>query len=101
MLSRARNGLILVGNADTFRSSRKGKEVWTQFFNLLNEGGNMYKGLPVKCVKHPEKTTLLCRPADFDEECPGGGCKEPWWVPSSLPEIIFYLIFSTFVRIKQ
>lgn len=78
LLSRARDGLIMVGNADTFKGSRKGKEVWCHFFDLLKESQQIYEGLPVQCQKHPDKKAILIRPEDFDEECPDGGCKEPW-----------------------
>lgn len=78
LLSRARDALILIGNADTFLGARKGRELWTQFLNLLKGGKHVYDGLPVKCEQHPDRLTVLSRPVDFDEECPDGGCKEPW-----------------------
>ena len=47
LISRARNGLILVGNSSTFERSRKGGQLWSQFFDLLRSGGYIYKGLPI------------------------------------------------------
>ena len=37
----------------------------------------MYQGLPVKCQNHPQNTSILQTPEDFDEKCPEGGCLEP------------------------
>ncbi|RXW16623.1 hypothetical protein EST38_g9231 [Candolleomyces aberdarensis] len=77
LLSRARNGLIMIGNSSTFKNSRKGKEVWTKLFNMLAEGEHIYEGLPVYCARHPDRKQILCKAEDFDEKCPDGGCIEP------------------------
>ncbi|KAJ7715419.1 P-loop containing nucleoside triphosphate hydrolase protein [Mycena metata] len=77
LLSRARDGLIMVGNADTFQRARKGKELWTKLINMLTEHGHMYDGLPVKCERHPDRIATLSRPSEFEAECPDGGCSEP------------------------
>lgn len=80
LLSRARNALIMIGNAETFLKARKGGELWARFFELLRDGQNIYDGFPVRCERHPDRTTDLKRATDFDDECPDGGCKEPWSV---------------------
>lgn len=80
LLSRARDGLIIIGNVGTFSKSRKGKEIWTKLFGMLKHDGHIYEGLPVKCERHPERTALLRDFADFEKECPDGGCNEPWLV---------------------
>ncbi|RXW16619.1 hypothetical protein EST38_g9234 [Candolleomyces aberdarensis] len=77
LLSRARNGLIMIGNSSTFKNSRKGKEIWTKLFNMLTEGKHIYEGLPVYCSRHPDRKQILCKAEDFDENCPEGGCIEP------------------------
>ncbi|KAI0085776.1 P-loop containing nucleoside triphosphate hydrolase protein [Irpex rosettiformis] len=79
LLSRARDGLIMVGNAETFSNARNpaGKALWTKVFTLLRADGHVYDGIPVKCDRHPSRKALLSSPADFDRECPEGGCKEP------------------------
>jgi replication-associated recombination protein RarA len=76
LLSRARNGLIMIGNADTFMKSRKGKEVWVPLMDQLKRDGHVYDGFPVKCMQHPKKTALLTEKEHFDEVCPDGGCSE-------------------------
>jgi hypothetical protein len=78
LLSRARNALIIIGNADTFMKSRRGKETWVPFLNHLSENRHLYDGLPIKCERHPLKKALLQKKEDFDTECPDGGCSEPW-----------------------
>lgn len=78
LLSRARNALIMIGNAQTFMSSRKGKEVWVPLMNQLKREGHVFDGFPVQCEKHPEKKLLLTSKESFDSECPDGGCSEPW-----------------------
>jgi hypothetical protein len=78
LLSRARNALIMIGNADTFMNSRKGKDVWVPLIHQLKREGHVYDGFPVKCEQHPDKKALLTRKADFDTVCPDGGCSEPW-----------------------
>ena len=59
LLSRARNVLIIVGNANTFVSSRKGEKSWRPFMDHLRSNGHLYDGLPVKCEQHPQKTAIL------------------------------------------
>ncbi|KAI9856280.1 MAG: hypothetical protein M1824_005494 [Vezdaea acicularis] len=76
LLSRARNALIMIGNANTFMGSRKGKEVWLPLLDLLKRNGHIYDGFPVKCERHPNKKALLQKPEDFEIECPDGGCAE-------------------------
>ena len=78
LLSRARNGLILIGNAETFMSSKKGGLLWKHFIDLLKAKNHTYHGLPVKCEQHPARQAVFHSPEDFDKECPDGGCKELW-----------------------
>ncbi|KAK4152576.1 helicase required for RNAi-mediated heterochromatin assembly 1 [Chaetomidium leptoderma] len=76
LITRARNGIVLIGNMDTFMRSKKGQTTWHPFFDLLKAKGHLYDGLPVMCGKHPERTALLKEPADFDKSSPDGGCIE-------------------------
>jgi hypothetical protein len=80
LLSRARDGLIMIGNIQTFTEARKGAELWIKLVEHLKEHGNIYDGLPVVCVRHPDHRSLLKTPADFDAECPDGGCNRPWYI---------------------
>ena len=78
LLSRGRNALVMIGDAETFMGSRKGKDIWERLMQLLKAGHHIYDGFPVKCGRHPDRKTLLRRPEEFDEHCPDGGCSEPW-----------------------
>lgn len=78
LLSRARNILIMVGNPETFVSSRKGQRSWKPLFDQLKAKGHLYDGLPVKCEQHPDRTAVLRTKEDFDRETPDGGCSAPW-----------------------
>lgn len=70
--------MIILGNANTFLKSHKGKEPWQKLFNVLKDGGHIYDGLPVVCAQHPGRQNMLRTAEDFDEQCPDGGCSEPW-----------------------
>ena len=84
LLSRARDGLIMIGNVQTFTKARKGAELWIKLVEHLKKHGNVYDGLPVVCEQHPDHRSLLKTPADFDTLCPNGGCTRPWYaLPSS------------------
>ncbi|KAG1740695.1 P-loop containing nucleoside triphosphate hydrolase protein [Suillus occidentalis] len=74
LLSRARDGLILIGNMDTFESK---SPLWSHLFNLLKQATHIYDGFPVKCERHPARKAILRDANDFDDRCPDGGCAEP------------------------
>lgn len=78
LLSRARSGMIMIGNSKTFKGSRKGKELWTKLFAMFAEHKHIYEGLPIFCERHPDRKEVCCKADDFDEKCPDGGCTEPW-----------------------
>ena len=78
LLSRARCALIMIGNAETFTNSRKGKEVWSPLVDQLKRESHVYDGFPLKCEQHPNKKILLNTKEAFDFYCPDGGCSEPW-----------------------
>ena len=80
LLSRARNGLIMLGNSHTFKSARKGKELWQNLFKMLENDKHIYRGLPVRCERHTNATSVLSLPEHFDAHCPDGGCTVPWYV---------------------
>jgi len=83
LLSRARDGLIIIGNTHTFTKAKRGGEIWTSLIELLKKNGNIYDGLPVVCDRHPNRRTLLKTPDDFDKDCPDGGCNLPWYVSAT------------------
>lgn len=78
LLSRARDALILIGDAETFMGSGKGGKLWQRTMAMFKAGKHVYDGLPVRCERHPDRKVLLQRPEDFESNCPDGGCTEPW-----------------------
>jgi flagellar biosynthesis GTPase FlhF len=77
LLSRARNALIIIGNLETFLTSKRGTSTWKPFFDLLRQANSIQDGLPVKCEQHPDRQNILRQPSDFDDLCPDGGCSAP------------------------
>jgi hypothetical protein len=80
LVTRARDGMIMLGNMETFTSSKKGRSTWVPFFEVLKAEGKLYDGLPVRCERYPERTALLKEPSDFSANCPDGGCTKMWSV---------------------
>lgn len=78
LISRARDGLVLIGNSQTFESCKFSGNPWTKFFGLLRNSGHIYDGFPIKCERHPNNTALIKSPVGFDSLAPDGGCTEPW-----------------------
>ncbi|KAI1172371.1 P-loop containing nucleoside triphosphate hydrolase protein [Nemania sp. FL0916] len=77
LVSRARNALIMIGNAETFMNAVKGRDEWINLFNKLKSRGRIHDGFPVRCQKHPDRTVTIHSPDEFDLHCPDGGCAEP------------------------
>jgi AAA domain len=78
LLSRARQGMFLIGNADTFGSSQKGKNVWEHHLASLREKNLVRDGFPVVCQLHPDDSPLYLRTKrEFRELRPHGGCLRP------------------------
>lgn len=96
LLSRARDALIMIGNAETFSNARRGKELWSNLFKMMRQDGHIYDGFPTKCERHPTRTSILKRPVDFEEHCPDGGCTERWCVfRSSIRVVMLNTLYST------
>lgn len=83
LLSRARIGLIMIGNSATFLNSKKGADTWMPFFDFMKHANYLYDGIPVICQRHPTRTFLMKTQDDFAMHCPDGGCSDPWYVTSS------------------
>lgn len=76
MLSRARHGMIVIGNADTLKTSVRGKAVWEPILQMFEVDGQLLKGLPTFCQLHPNDDPILLKSAlDFHTLRPNGGCQ--------------------------
>lgn len=78
LVSRARDALIMIGNAETFMNAKNGRGEWVRLFDNLKTQGKIYDGFPLRCQKHPGTAVIAKEPVDFDRLCPDGGCTEPW-----------------------
>ncbi|KAG8829275.1 hypothetical protein FRC17_006845 [Serendipita sp. 399] len=79
LLSRARLGLIMIGNSETFLQAKAPNNVWPKLIEHLKLKGYICSGLPVRCERHPTRTADLKTPDDFDQKCPDGGCTADWY----------------------
>lgn len=94
LLSRARDGLIIIGNSETFKKSKKGGVLWGSFFEMMESEKIIFDGLPVKCQRHPTTTAHLSAPEDFEKLAPDGGCTEPWQVYVAVTDSVMLTISS-------
>jgi len=73
LMSRARYGLFVIGNKETFLSNN-GNHVW----KLILEMMDVRKGLPTYCQLHPnDETVELSEVEEFRKHRPNGGCCRP------------------------
>jgi hypothetical protein len=79
LLSRARCGLILVGNATMLRnaSSPDAQQHWGVVLDQLEAAGAILPGLPAVCQQHGRSLPLLGSVEAFEEYSPQGGCQQP------------------------
>lgn len=74
LLSRAKHGMILIGNSSTFLHG-SGRRVWEPILKSLSESNQLKKGLPTFCQLHPDDSPIeLCKPEDFRMRRPNCGC---------------------------
>ena len=70
LLSRARHGMYIIGNAHTARHI----PMWDQVTTLLENDGNLGQTLALCCPRHKETPIEVCEPDDFSILSPEGGC---------------------------
>lgn len=80
LLSRAKHGMIIIGDTRTLRAARSpaARRQWGIVLDNLESSGAVRAGLPAVCQLHghvhmPE----LDSPAAFAERSPDGGCTKP------------------------
>jgi len=60
LCTRARLGMIFIGNADCFLNASPRSRLWTRLLGFLRERGEIVDGLPIKCQAHQE----VCQPVE-------------------------------------
>ncbi|EPS35125.1 hypothetical protein H072_11452 [Dactylellina haptotyla CBS 200.50] len=72
LLSRAKHGMYIIGNATTSVHV----PMWKEVISLLEDSQNIGPKLQLSCPRHPNKKTFVKCPEDFEDQCPEGGCSE-------------------------
>ena len=70
LLSRARHGMYVIGNAHTARCI----PMWDQVITILENDGNLGRTLGLCCPRHKETSIEVSEPDDFSILSPEGGC---------------------------
>ena len=70
LLSRAKHGMYILGDSQTYY----GVPMWREVIKLLQEAGNTGYSIPLCCPKHPETQIDAVTAEDFHTRAPEGGC---------------------------
>ncbi|XP_065333829.1 NFX1-type zinc finger-containing protein 1-like isoform X2 [Cloeon dipterum] len=73
-LSRAKNGLVMVGNMDCLSSK---SPLWHSIKRTLQSQDALSNSLTLRCEAHPHQTFHVETPEDFGRLAPNGGCNQP------------------------
>ncbi|KAJ0277917.1 hypothetical protein CBS470a_010033 [Colletotrichum nupharicola] len=71
LLSRARHGMYIIGNAHTASSVA----MWDEVITKLRQKGNFGKELELQCSRHPNNKEMVSHPEHFVRFAPDGGCQ--------------------------
>ncbi|KAI1315474.1 hypothetical protein EDD11_000755 [Mortierella claussenii] len=72
LLSRAQQGMYILGNASLMENSKNG--LWPKIIQELRDFGRIDDGLPIVCKNHPNITNIVDDPDIFKIVAPNGGC---------------------------
>ncbi|GAB0138196.1 hypothetical protein EsDP_00006437 [Epichloe bromicola] len=73
LLSRAKHGMYIIGNSNTYRSV----PMWQDVIEQLDAQENIGTKLGLQCPRHPETPILVSEPDDFAVHAPESGCNLP------------------------
>ncbi|KAI0466524.1 hypothetical protein F4859DRAFT_507316 [Xylaria cf. heliscus] len=73
LLSRAKHGMYLIGNADTYEHV----PMWADVIAMLRDGNNIGPILQLRCPRHPDHPIEVSTPDHFLQFSPEGGCHRP------------------------
>lgn len=76
LLTRARHGMILIGDMSTLTGASvgSGRDIWTKISDMLQRGRHLYQGFPSICSRHPLQERIFHNASDFVAHSPDGGC---------------------------
>ncbi|KAF9281867.1 hypothetical protein BGZ68_006340 [Mortierella alpina] len=72
LLSRAKHGMFLLGNAGLMNQERNG--IWPKVMDELSRNGRVDKGFPIVCQNHPDTKNIIETPEALRTVAPNGGC---------------------------
>jgi hypothetical protein len=72
LLSRAKHGMFLIGNTDTYSTV----SMWQDVIGMLGANDSVGQSLGLCCPRHPDKIMDVHEPDDFAKFSPEGGCSE-------------------------
>jgi AAA domain len=70
LLSRAKNGMYLIGNSETYSKV----PMWEKVIEMLRATDSIGEKLALCCPRHKETELLVSTPEDFERKSPEGGC---------------------------
>ncbi|RIA89999.1 hypothetical protein C1645_805971 [Glomus cerebriforme] len=81
LLSRAREGMYLIGNSELMAS--KSKDMWEPVIDILRKRDppQVGFGMPIVCDRHPNYKHIITEPQQFEQFSPDGGCHEKCDIP--------------------
>ncbi|KAF9358197.1 hypothetical protein BGX26_002264 [Mortierella sp. AD094] len=74
LLSRAKHGMFLIGNASLMEKEKHG--LWPKIIEELREYSRIGVGLPIFCKNHPHIKNLVATPEMLKAMSPDGGCSK-------------------------
>lgn len=70
LLSRAKHGMYIIGNSNTYRNV----PMWNDVIKIMDAQGNIGTSIPLQCPRHPDTPILVSQPDDFLLYAPESGC---------------------------
>jgi hypothetical protein len=72
LLSRAKHGMYIIGNAGTYAHN----PMWSKVLGMLEEADAIGPAFSLCCSRHQDKDISVSQPDDFEIYSPDGGCRE-------------------------
>lgn len=71
LLSRAKHGMYLLGNAELMANK---SQMWADVIGMLRSRNQVGDSFPILCPQHPNNRNNVKIPQQFAEFAPDGGC---------------------------
>jgi hypothetical protein len=71
LLSRAQNGMYIIGNTDTYSNVN----MWQKVIGILEASGSVGQSFGLCCPRHPDTEIQVSQPEEFARLSPEGGCR--------------------------